>query len=291
VDLTAMNAPQDCLYQLLYSDSILAKLNYMVDAREADFDINHPMRSIITKINNARESKNTPSIGKEGFTLLSENLKLEDVYQKDEMQKKAMYLKDLLKSYVQGKKSFFLGHIVRDEANKSEQPLITRAPAFFVHADWDQDRIKSIGQKEDKFIVTNTLVQPSHIDNFLKGVGHWEIYNIWIPARTVVNSPLALCDLRSFLQSDIVDNIWVNNSYLKKEEMKLNILSLKSNSQQNWYYYPLMQSNELLIFKQFNSNCQDHPSTVFHSGFHILNNPNINMPMRQSIEFRFLVSY
>ena len=70
-----------------------------------------------------------------------------------------------------------------------------------------------------------------------------------------------------------------------------NILSLKYSAHYRWLYYPLMQSNELLIFKQFetNSNLDDF-IPVFHTAFKIIDQPTIKFPMQESIEFRFLVA-
>merc|ERR1712137_865872 len=57
-----------------------------------------------------------------------------------------------------------------------------------------------------------------------------------------------------------------------------------------WYYYPHMRSNELLLFKQFDSDPGRTSRFTFHSSF---SDPDISphLPRRESVEVRAMAIF
>jgi hypothetical protein len=65
--------------------------------------------------------------------------------------------------------------------------------------------------------------------------------------------------------------------------------SLEPSSSHRWYYFPLMEKEECLIFKVFDSK-EDGSRFTFHSAFDDPNTP-ANAPDRESIEVRAVVCF
>ena len=120
---------------------------------------------------------------------------------------------------------------------------------------------------------------------------HFQVFNFWQssdPTRPIQIMPLSLCDMASVDPSDM---IYADSWNQTKNPRKLVSYRLAFNKAQRWYYYPNMQPNELLIFKQYDS-MEEAPNRrcVYHGAIDV---PNVPYPalLRETIEVRLLALY
>ncbi len=278
-------------YDLTAANSVTAEITYLIEGSVLDFFSDTGKERHPSQIINARQTSVAPRLDQEGFCLATTDSVIDDIYDAACARVYSQHLQAILQAQLGAKNTFLLGHIVRKEDSKGDQPDVNRPTASFVHADWNSIRIKMLGNEPDPFVVNNPEATTHHIKQFINNAKQWSIYNIWLPRQTVTNRPLALCDIRSVTDSDIIHNLRFKNTEKNEQGTMGNILSLKYNKHYRWLYYPLMQSNELLIFKQFATNDGgDNFMPVFHTAFKIIEHPDIKFPIRESIEFRFLVA-
>ncbi|WP_375784865.1 CmcJ/NvfI family oxidoreductase [Bradyrhizobium sp. Pha-3] len=95
--------------------------------------------------------------------------------------------------------------------------------------------------------------------------------------------PLAICDGDSVPDTDIdvVDYTVLGNT------IKLGIVHF--NPAQDWYYFPKMTADELILFKSYDSEVRRNPMTA-HSAFDN-RRAHPNAKPRESLEARFFVYY
>ena len=255
-----------------------------------DFFSNEGKEEYRCNILNARTMATQPKVEKEGFCLATTDQIIDNVNDAITLQAYICHLETILQSHLGAKETFLIGNIIRKEDSKGDQPEINRPTASFIHADWNAIRLNKLGKEYDPFITNNPNATPPRLKKFIEDAAQWSIYNIWVPLQTVTNRPLLLCDIQSVDLADIIHDIRFKNTEDNKKETMGNILSLKYKDNYRWIYYPLMQPNELLIFKQFESNQpMDSFIPVFHTAFKVLDVPQLRFPIRESIEFRFLV--
>lgn len=286
---TSPDTEEEHFYSLLKKTHICVDINYPKDASSPDFDENCNLDCHPTIIFNARELNSAkPTLDREGFCLLPSDVQFHDVYNKKEVAHNLILLKKNLTSYLGAKHLFPLGHIVRKENSKNNAPFVNRPPADFVHCDWSPSRINTLPLEPDPHIITNHAVTPDQIKRWINASKSWAIFNAWIPLRTVINRPLALCSINSVQWDNINPNVFFKETRQKNSA----IMSLNYHPSHQWFYYPLMQSNELLFFKQFDSmDGANNFIPVFHTAFKLINKKSIATNPRKSIEFRFLATF
>jgi hypothetical protein len=109
------------------------------------------------------------------------------------------------------------------------------------------------------------------------------ILNFWRPLlHPAIDTPLALCDARSFPKQD-----WVASDIIYPDRTGEIYLGKYADSHA-WYYYPAMQPRELLVFKSYDSRLDKPARMTPHCAFDDPTAPD-NAPLRQSIEARCLV--
>jgi hypothetical protein len=109
----------------------------------------------------------------------------------------------------------------------------------------------------------------------------FSVFNIWRPIHgPLEESPLAICNCQSVAERDVIP-------ILSKDPAgnQIIVYSLAFNSAQRWSYFPRMHSNEVLIFKTFDSRQETPARFTFHSAFDDPNTP-ANAKPRESIEVR-----
>ncbi len=115
-------------------------------------------------------------------------------------------------------------------------------PIFYPHADNDlpSARFKVedvLGKEAAKHLMKN----------------HFQIINVWRPLgpNPIVKNPLAICDYRSL---DLVNDIHTADVRGTQATISLYVISHNIQPAQKWYYLSQMRSNEMFIFKIFDSN-------------------------------------
>lgn len=110
------------------------------------------------------------------------------------------------------------------------------------------------------------------------------IVNVWRPIRgPVVDSPLALCDARSFSDDDLIA------SDLVYPHVRGETSAVEYKPGHRWYYFSDMQPDEALLIRVHDSADDGRARLSFHTSF---DNPLApNAPPRESIEVRCLVFF
>jgi hypothetical protein len=113
-------------------------------------------------------------------------------------------------------------------------------------------------------------------------IDFWRTTNMNEPLR---HMPLALCDPASLDRSDLIPGPIAN---VAPQGRLTEILALRFNPRQRWYYYPEMTTEEVIAFKICEYSKDDSkgaPQTVFHSAFCDPATPD-DCERRQSCEHR-----
>lgn len=109
------------------------------------------------------------------------------------------------------------------------------------------------------------------------------ILNFWRPVIDhVFDTPLAVCDARSFASLD-----WVAADIFYPDRAGEIYLGRYANGH-TWYYYPVMSPDEVLVFKSYDSRLDCPVRMTPHCAFDDPTAP-ADAPLRKSIETRCLV--
>ena len=114
--------------------------------------------------------------------------------------------------------------------------------------------------------------------------GRFGIINVWRPIRgPVLDSPLALCDARSFTDDDLIASDLVY-AHVRGETSRV-----EYSPRHRWYYFSDMQTDEVLLIRVHDSANDGRARLSFHTSFE---NPlTAGAPPRESIEVRTLVFF
>ncbi|MCY3884016.1 MAG: CmcJ/NvfI family oxidoreductase [Gammaproteobacteria bacterium] len=120
---------------------------------------------------------------------------------------------------------------------------------------------------------------------------HFQVFNLWCSSRkqqTIHVMPLSLCDPASV---DAEDMICADSWNQTRHRHQLVSYRLAFNKQQRWFYFPHMKSDEMLVFKQYDSMCeQPNLRCVYHGAIEDPGTPPA-APLRETIEVRVLALY
>ena len=133
----------------------------------------------------------------------------------------------------------------------------------------------------------------AYIEDVLEDVGgrHFALYNIWRSIdfdRDIERMPLALCDGRTVDPADI---IYADRARLTEPLTYLVDCRLIHDMGQCWYYFPRMGPDEALIFRQHDTREEKaNLRPVFHTAFR---DPTTRdgAPLRRTVEVRLLAIF
>ncbi|MFZ2063291.1 MAG: CmcJ/NvfI family oxidoreductase [Candidatus Binatus sp.] len=205
---------------------------------------------------------------KQGFVLVRHQTAVSNFY--DEAEVRAVYYPEverLLKQATGATKILVFAHDVRSARQAREKGV--REPVAAVHNDYT---IKSGPQH------VRELLEPGEAEERLKN--RFAEINVWRPIRgPVQGTPLAVCDSRSIAPKDLVPT-----------DLKHEVYMVAFNPRHRWFYFPGMETNEVLLIKGFDSMKDGRARFTAHAAFE---DPaaSSSAPGRESIEARALVFY
>jgi hypothetical protein len=110
------------------------------------------------------------------------------------------------------------------------------------------------------------------------------VVNVWRPIRgPVLDSPLALCDARSFTDNDLIASDLVY-SHVRGETSRVEF-----KPEHRWYYFSEQQPDEVILIRVHDSANDGRARLSFHTSFE--NPAAAGAPPRESIEVRTLVFF
>jgi hypothetical protein len=219
-------------------------------------------------IEDARGREAEFTLDRNGFALIKEPTAVADFYDPEEIGR-VYYpeIERLLRDKLGASRVFVFDHNVRNAGRAGVDP-----PSRQVHND---HTVNSAPRR-----VRDHLGDEA--DELLKH--RFGVVNVWRPIRgPVLDSPLALCDARSFTNDDLIatDRVY---AHVRGETSRVGY-----NSAHRWYYFSEMQPNEALLIRIHDSARDGRARLSFHTSFENPLTPNA--PPRESIEVRALVFF
>jgi len=225
-------------------------------------------------IHNARALGGIVSLDSAGFALVTHQSRVRDFYDEDQV-KKIYYpeVEQILKGLTGANRVFIFDHTVRKrvEGAADRRDDGPRQPVGRVHVD---HTAKSGPQRVRDLI-------PDEAEELLKG--RVQVINLWRPIRgPLKDAPLAVCDARTVEADELVPADLVYPHRLGET------YAVKFNPRHQWFYFPEMTTNEVLLLKCFDSKVDGRARFAPHSAFADPTTP-ADAPPRESIELRALV--
>jgi hypothetical protein len=166
---------------------------------------------------------------------------------------------------------FMMQHLVRTESKDS----FNTAYARFIHCDYSASNAKDMARR---------MLERNQLDPALADEWDFAWYNAWQPFdREVRQNPLTLIDATTVEDGDIVDYFYTGYGNDGRSSMPV------FNAKHRFFYFPRMQTEEVMIFKQMDTRdgvAQMCPHTSFDDS-----TAPADAPGRRSIETRLVCAF
>ncbi|KAF7504096.1 hypothetical protein GJ744_002861 [Endocarpon pusillum] len=232
------------------------------------------------KVKDVRASATNFSLDQHGFIYRNHETALRDFTNRKHVEESYLpEVESLLRQEADGvDEVFFFDWRLRKNAPEVEGAVIDLnnltewlRPAMHVHVDQSPAAVLNRIQ----------LQLCKDADRLLRG--RVRVLNVWRPLIDCVEDwPLAVCDGTTVEASDLVEADHVRRQYTGST------LYVRFNPRQEFYHMSKQRRNEVLIFKNFDSDPTKPASFAPHASFRHPHTPGIFIP-RQSIEVRALV--
>jgi hypothetical protein len=222
-------------------------------------------------IYDARPLIDSLSLDVEGFVLKRRSSSVSNFY--DPAQVRSIYYPEverLVQEATGAVRVVAFEHDVRCAAKARQGMNGVREPVKVVHDDYtaksSPERVRLyLGQEADLLLRSR-----------------YQVINVWRSIEgPVLESPLAICEARSINKEDILPT---------EEGVKHEVYLFKFSPRHRWFYFPNMQSDEVLLFKCFDSLNEGPARLTAHTAFDNPNTPLDARP-RESIEVRTLAFF
>src|ERR1700694_4529213 len=219
-------------------------------------------------IEDARGRASEFTLDRNGFALVKAPTAVADFYSPDEIER--VYYPEverLLRDALGASRVFVFDHNVRNAARPG-----LAMPSRQVHND---HTVNSAPRRVRDHLGADAEELLKH---------RFGIVNVWRPIRgPVVDSPLALCDARSFTNDDLIA------SDLVYKHVRGETSRVEFKPEHRWYYFAEKQRDEVLLIRVHDSKDDGRARLSFHTSFE---NPLAEgAPPRESIEVRTLVFF
>ena len=227
-----------------------------------------------TTIYNARPIADQLSLDRQGFILVHQDTKVRYFYDVDEV--RSVYypeVEELVKDATGAARVLVFDHNVRCGPMAKRGESDVSGPVKYAHNDYT---LKSGPQR-----VRDLL--PAEAETLIKN--RFAVINVWRPiCGPVEESPLAVCDARSIAPQDLVP------TDLKYPDRTGEVHSLAYNPAHRWFFFPRMETREVLLLKCYDSAGDGRARFTAHSAFE---DPDTRpqAPARESIEVRTLAFF
>jgi hypothetical protein len=223
----------------------------------------------IVTIEDARGREQEFSLDRNGFTLIKAPTAVRNFY--DPVEIKSVYYPEverLLRDTLGASRVVVFDHNVRN-GGRSDLPQ----PSRQVHND---HTVNSAPRRVRDHLGAEAEELLRH---------RFGIVNVWRPIRgPVLDSPLALCDARSFTDDDLIatDRVY--------QHVRGETSSVEFKAGHRWYYFSGQQPDEVILIRVHDSAVDGRARLSFHTSFE---NPlaPADAPPRESIEVRTLVFF
>jgi hypothetical protein len=258
------------------SASVEARVKYVVAGEKAVFyatdrDKSYwPADEHVMRIENMRPRVDELSLEGNGFVLVRQPTAVENFHDPEEVRR--VYhpeVIELVKRLVGAEKVIVFGDVARSDDPKA---VDGRLPAYGAHVDYGDVTVRYFAED---------ILGKDEAARWLQR--RYVLMNLWRPIKPVHRTPLALCDASTVAAGDLNDSE-VRGGLMDPNRPSLYGFNLSYNPRHRWYYAPLMQPDEVLVFKLFDSD----RGRVQWTGHTAFDDPTAapDAPPRESIEVR-----
>jgi hypothetical protein len=254
---------------------VRTQINYVVRGEKAVFcaadraQSYWPQDPHAVMIEDVRPIADQLSFDRNGFVLLEEPTAVTDF--RDPAQIGGVYVPEivaLVKRLTGAQKVLTFGTVIRSDAPDVEDGGL---PAHGAHVDYGDYTVRETARE----------LLGAEADRWLDR--RYMLINLWRPIRTVERTPLALCDASTVKAEDMFDSE-VRGGLGDPNRASLWGYNLAWQPTHRWYYAPLMRTEEIFVFKLFDSE-RSRVQFTAHSAFEDPSAAADAKP-RQSIELR-----
>ena len=233
-------------------------------------------------IHDLRGKENSFDLDTHGFEVHKYDGQIHDEFNNDSEMKRSYYeeLAALLKKRLGACRVVVFNHVFRyrGPSRPTDQcDAVHKNPAVHPHVDYDERGVRSkmkevLGEEEAEKLMQN----------------RFQLINIWRPIgpSAVTKNSLTLCDYSSL---DLNNDIHLSELRGSNISPAVYLISHNAQDAQQWYYLSEMQSNEMFVFKIFDSD-PNVAQFCAHTGFINEHVPSIDV-QQISIEARCFVFY
>ncbi len=238
--------------RVLTANKVRGKVSYTVpDGRTPVLDTRGdgthlPIRPYEIEIADAGAFAAPSSLEREGFVAVPQKVDIPDLAVSKDAQARFRAQVAVLMKKLTGADEIIMSPDTFVRRQKKLDPG-DHPPIDFVHSDY-MPGVTGVG-----------TIGPARYGNW-SGERRHAMYNLWkLLSGGRTNRPLALCDARSIADEDIV----VGESH---HDIVFETVFLRYNPDHRWAYFPELTSDELLVFKQADSDASQ-PRVVPHAAF------------------------
>ncbi|CAF1146214.1 unnamed protein product [Didymodactylos carnosus] len=233
-------------------------------------------------IHDLRDKEKTVHLDTNALEVLKYDGSIQEEFEEGSEAQQTYYeeISDLLKKHLGVSRVFIYHYNFRSRSSpRTDEQLDDkhRNPAFFPHVDTSATgapRVveRWIGKEEGEKVMQN----------------RFQIINVWRPlgSNPITQKPLTICDYRSVDVEKDIHPLDVRGAGYHGASY---IMSRNSQDAHIWYYLSQMRSNEMFVFKIFDSK-PDTAQFAFHTAFINENEPVPNVE-QTSLEIRCLIFY
>ena len=266
-------------------EAIEATLNYLMDTGEpvftqtaapGDLDVRTGGRQDPRRVTIRNGSLYAAQfvLDRDGFCFVRHDTKVRDFFDEDEV-RRVYYpeMEALVKTESGTGRVVVFDHTLRTADDELREKRRIREVVRRVHNDYTEwsgpQRVRDL--------------LPREADELLRR--RFAIVQVWRPIRLPVeSSPLAICDARSLLATDLVI------SERRYPDRIGQTYAIKCNPAHRWYWFPRMRRDEALVFKVYDSLKDGRARWTAHTAFDDPTSPPNARP-RESIEIRTLAFF
>jgi len=238
-------------------------------------------------IHNARESTNTLSVWNNGFEIVEIPSVVNDWNDAKNIEENHYAeINDWARNFTGCDKVLFFPAITRSPA--AEQQSSDYAPIEFAHSDYTEQYADMIRDAQHPY---HAILQPSMTRAGLSAEQLSQAKRIltlqlWRNTGTkLMDHPLALCDATTVPRSQLSE-FRVERYGGVEAQFDSFVMSRPADGTANdWYCYPQMEKQEVLLFRAFDSDCVDK-GTPFWTPHTAFRDPHSSSNPRSSVEMR-----
>ncbi len=227
------------------------------------------------KIRDARSAADNFELEGEGFVLTRHETQVSDFYDDDEVRR--VYhpeVERLVKESSGASRVLVFDHTIRANAEATRAEKMVREPVRLAHNDYTEwsapQRVRDLLPADE----AEALLQR-----------RFAVIQVWRPIRDPVRqTPLAICDAQSIAPEDLIA------TDLKYQDRTGEVYQMAFSPAHRWFYFPVMERNEALVFKCYDSLTDGRSRFTAHTAFDDPTAPP-DAPERESIEARALAFF